>query len=201
MLVIAILSIGVSVGAIAIWIGLIWGLRKAGWRYWIGAIAVQLSVVLVLISILRGASILGAAFNALAALIALWSLLSLAHEFLPFLGPLIAWSLLVAAGVTLILWPVAIGPWRLLPAALFGLGSLLVMAEFQSRAEMCAASQSPMIHRHSFLWSLRNTPAEFAWGYHAWQNGLAWSYRERAWVRLPPNPNLNPPEAKYICWP
>ncbi len=175
------------------WVFLCLGLRKSGPRRVAGAIAIQISGVAFVWTLLTS--------NPLAAIVTavlppfmifpVDRYLQFDRFFGQMFFPAVAVGLLVAGAF---LWSPRLRLWCLAPGLIACLVAGLVVGERVSQREMCRTAEAAGIadfRRHTLFWSLRNTPYEFQFEIHAiaklGAKRLGWSYYEMGWYEIPAN--------------
>lgn len=180
------------------WIWLLIGVRKTGFRKFVGQVAIQLSVLCFLyFGILRGdpSGAISAALSPPFALASFrrfdifWELIEQILPYtsvvflLTFLGCILlkklrVWSVGLALGISLI--------------------STVFIAENISKETMCQTALAlgvTQIQRNTFFWSLRNAPREFQFEVHAIAKKdeiqMGWSYRNMNWYEIPRKANAD----------
>jgi hypothetical protein len=189
------------------WVWLCAGFRRAGLRGIAGAVAVQLSVVTLVIGLLIAHPI-AALVMALMPPLMVFTI----HEFLwfdLFLSQIM--PVAVTAGLVVFALCLAVRRvrrWSLVPALLAFLTAGMVAGERVSQREMCrgaAAAGISEFRRNTLFWSLRNAPADFQFDIHALaERGgrrLGWSYKTMGWYDIPPTASVEVDARLFDCPP
>lgn len=176
-----------------VWVWLCLGLRKSGWRYALGAIAIQFSIVAFVLGLIKGQSF-GALFGALSPPMELifTDYYSKFELFLSHVLP-IAFAVGIVVFACLFLIP-KFRLWSIAPSLLAVLIAAVFVGERVSKDAMCASAKEiglDQFRRNTLLWSLANAPEEFQFEIHAageiGKRRMGWSYREMHWYEIPPD--------------
>lgn len=189
-----------------LWIWLLIGLMKTGWRKTAASLALQLSALMTLLMLFLGsgwAALIGFVLPLPSAVPVTSLLLQHSNFYADF------YYLPLGAGLCLALIAAIFPPlriWTPLIVAAVAIPLALPMAEKHSRNLMCQralALGASEIKRHSFLWSLGHTRTNFLGEAHglAMPNGqsYAWSYRRLDWFPVATQPYGQPGYIQTAC--
>jgi hypothetical protein len=177
----------------AAWIWLWAGIAKSGARRIAGAVALQLSFVVLVVGVVNGHG-LSATLDALTPPLFIF-LFPYYAQFDTFLFQVLPWAGVAAAIVLVACLAVPrLRLWSVAPSLLAFFAVGVIVGERISQQAMCKAAEAadiPEFRRRSLLWSLYNTPEELQFDIHAVaETGgrrLGWSYREMGWYEIPPD--------------
>ncbi|MEC8039669.1 MAG: hypothetical protein VX181_03010 [Pseudomonadota bacterium] len=190
----------------AAWIWLLLGLFKSGKRWIFGALALQLSLIMALITLaMRGGwgAVIGFVWPLLTS-VPVTSILITHYAFYADFYYIALGEGLGLALILSILPPLRI--WAPLIATTVSMALALPMAEKHSRSLMCKralALGGEVVERNSFLWSLAHTRVKYMGELHARtiieDQPYAWSYTLLDWYRVNPLNELQPGRIWTAC--
>lgn len=190
----------------AAWVWLLLGLLKSGKRWTIGALALQISLIMAVIVVALG----GGWAGVIGFVLPLPTAIPVTHTLLlhyPFYADF--YYIALAAGVFVALLLSIFRPFRIwspLIVVAVAIAMALPIAEKHSRSLMCQKALdlgSEEVTRNSFLWSLRHVRTNYMGELHAHTlidgTHYAWSYRLLDWYRVDPLHFRHPSQIKTAC--